>query len=99
MTLPIERARTRRPVTWVTIIGALLLPVVVGAILVAAFYDPAERLDNVTAAIVNDDEPVTIDDQTVPQDGLSSGALRAPELETTSRTPTRFTRWLCRKTF
>ena len=39
---------------------------VVGAILVAAFYDPAERLDNVTAAIVNDDEPVTIDDQTVP---------------------------------
>ena len=66
MTLPIERARTRRPVTWVTIIGALLLPVVVGAILVAAFYDPAERLDNVTAAIVNDDEPVTIDDQTVP---------------------------------
>lgn len=66
MTLLIERARTRRPVTWVTIIGALLLPVVVGAILVAAFYDPAERLDNVTAAIVNDDEPVTIDDQTVP---------------------------------
>ena len=66
MTLPIERARTRHPVTWVTIIGALLLPVVVGAILVAAFYDPAERLDNVTAAIVNDDEPVTIDDQTVP---------------------------------
>ena len=65
MTLPIERARTRRPVTWVTIIGALLLPVVVGAILVAAFYDPAERLDNVTAAIVNDDEPVTINGEVV----------------------------------
>ena len=66
MTLPIERARTRRPVTWLTVIGALLLPVVIGAILVAAFYDPAERLDGVTAAIVNDDDPVTIDDQLVP---------------------------------
>jgi putative membrane protein len=66
MTLPIERARTRRPVTWLTVIGVLLLPVVVGGILVAALYNPVERLDGLNAAIVNDDVPVTIEDQYVP---------------------------------
>ena len=66
MTLHIERARTRRPITWLTLIGVLLLPVLIGGILVAALYNPAERLDNMSAAIVNEDEPVTIDDQLVP---------------------------------
>ncbi|WP_137843073.1 YhgE/Pip family protein [Microbacterium sp. 2FI] len=66
MTLPIERSRSRRPVTWLTLIGVLLLPVVIGGILVAALYNPVERLDGLTAAIVNEDEPVTIDDQLVP---------------------------------
>ncbi|GAA1682615.1 YhgE/Pip family protein [Microbacterium lacus] len=66
MTLHIERARSRRPVTWLTLIGVLLLPVLIGGILVAALYNPAERLDNMNAAIVNQDEPVTIDDQLVP---------------------------------
>ncbi len=66
MTLPIERARSRRPITWLTLIGVVLLPVLVGGILVAALYNPAERLDNMSAAIVNEDEPVTIDDQLVP---------------------------------
>ena len=66
MTLPIERARSRRPVTWLTLIGVLLLPVVIGGILVASLYNPAERLDQINAAIVNEDEPVTIDDQIVP---------------------------------
>ena len=66
MTLPLERARSRKPVTWLTLIGVLLLPVVIGGILIAALYNPAERLDGMRAAIVNNDEPVTIDDQTVP---------------------------------
>lgn len=66
LTLPIERSRSRRPITWITIVGVLLLPVVIGGILVAALYNPVERLDGLTAAIVNDDEPVTIDGQTVP---------------------------------
>ena len=30
MTLPLERARSRRPVTWLTVLGVLLLPVVIG---------------------------------------------------------------------
>lgn len=66
MTLPIERARTRRPVTWLTILGVLLLPALVGGILVAALYNPTERLSSMTAAIVNDDDPVTIDGQYTP---------------------------------
>ena len=66
MTLHIERARSRRPVTWLTLIGVLLLPVVIGGVLVAALYNPVERLDGLQAAIVNEDEPVTIDDQIVP---------------------------------
>lgn len=66
MTLHIERARSRRPITWLTLVGVLLLPVLIGGILVAALYNPAERLDNMSAAIVNEDEPVTIDGQYVP---------------------------------
>jgi putative membrane protein len=66
MTLPIERARSRKPVTWLTILGILLLPAAVGGILVSALYNPTERLDSMTAAIVNLDEPVTIDDQVTP---------------------------------
>ena len=66
MTLSIERARSRKPITWLTILGVLLLPAAVGGILVAALQNPTERLDQMTAAIVNLDEPVTIDDQITP---------------------------------
>ncbi|MCS3843692.1 YhgE/Pip domain-containing protein [Microbacterium sp. AK031] len=66
MTLSIERARSRGPITWLTILGILLLPAAVGGILVAALQNPSERLDSMTAAIVNLDEPVTIDDQYTP---------------------------------
>lgn len=66
MTLPIERARSRKPVTWLTLIGVLLLPVVIGGILVSALYNPTERLGDMRAAIVNNDEPVTLDGQMVP---------------------------------
>ena len=66
MTLPIERARSRKPITWLTVLGVLLLPAAVGGILVAALQNPTERLDSMTAAIVNLDEPVTIDGQVTP---------------------------------
>lgn len=66
MTLPIERARSRRPITWLTMIGVILLPVVIGGLLVAALYNPVDRLDSMSAAIVNEDDPVTINDQLVP---------------------------------
>lgn len=66
MTLSIERARSRKPITWLTVLGILLLPAAVGGILVAALQNPTERLDSMTAAIVNLDEPVTIDGQLTP---------------------------------
>lgn len=66
MTLPIERARSRKPITWLTILGILLLPAAVGGILVAALQNPTERLESMTAAVVNLDEPVTIDGQVTP---------------------------------
>jgi putative membrane protein len=66
MNLSIERARARKPITLLTMLGVLLLPAVIGGILVAALQNPTERLDTMTAAIVNNDEPVTIDDQYTP---------------------------------
>ena len=66
MTLPIERARSRKPITWLTILGILLLPAAIGGILVTALQNPTERLDSMTAAIVNLDEPVEIDGQVTP---------------------------------
>ncbi len=66
MTLSIERARSRKPITWLTILGILLLPAAVGGILVAALHNPTERLESMTAAIVNLDEPVEIDGQVTP---------------------------------
>lgn len=66
MSLPIERARSRRPITWLTLIGVLLLPAMIGGILVAALHDPTDRLEEMTAAVVNLDKPVTIDGQYTP---------------------------------
>ena len=36
MSISVERARTRRPITWLTILGVILLPAVIGGILVLA---------------------------------------------------------------
>ena len=33
MSIPLERARTRRPITWLTILGVILLPALIGGIL------------------------------------------------------------------
>ncbi|MFB6610283.1 hypothetical protein ACFCVO_08190 [Agromyces sp. NPDC056379] len=48
------------------IVGLLLVPLVTGGVLTWALATPTEHLDRVTAAIVNDDEPVTVDGSTVP---------------------------------
>ncbi|MDY0827824.1 YhgE/Pip family protein [Microbacterium sp. BG28] len=66
MTVPIERSHARRPVTWLTVLGIVLLPVVIGGLLVTALYNPVERLENMSAAIVNDDKPVEINGQLAP---------------------------------
>ncbi|MET3508994.1 YhgE/Pip domain-containing protein [Plantibacter flavus] len=62
----LERARSGKGITVVSIIGLILVPLVIAGGLVWALWNPAERLGQVTAAIVNDDKPVTVDGQTVP---------------------------------
>lgn len=80
MTLSIERARSRRPVTWLTLLGVLLLPVVIGGILVAALYNPVQRLGTMNAAIVNEDVPVTVNGQLAPLGRqLTAGLVRGSD--------------------
>ncbi|PWC06145.1 YhgE/Pip domain-containing protein [Mycetocola zhujimingii] len=69
MSTPLARftaSRATGRITWRSVLGILLVPLVVAGVLVWAFWNPQERLDTVTAAIVNLDEPVELDGQTVP---------------------------------
>ncbi|MGF0115220.1 YhgE/Pip family protein [Promicromonospora sp. Marseille-Q5078] len=80
MTAPtIDSAARRNP--W-RIAAVALLPIMVLGLLLAALWNPQDRLDQVPAAIVNLDEPVTVDGQTVPlgrqlASGLVSGGETA----------------------
>jgi putative membrane protein len=62
----LERAGSHRRIGWLSILGIVLVPLVVAGILVWALWNPEERLPQVTAAIVNNDEPVELDGQQVP---------------------------------
>ncbi|SFR71541.1 putative membrane protein [Agromyces sp. CF514] len=48
------------------VIGVLVAPLLIGGVLTWALTEPTTSLDRVTAAIVNDDVPVTVDGSTVP---------------------------------
>lgn len=61
-----QRARFATRTTWLSVVGLLLVPLVVGGLLTWALWDPETRLDRVSAAIVNNDEPVQLNGQTVP---------------------------------
>jgi len=74
---------------WPAVIGIILVPLVVAGILIWALWNPGPRLNQVTAAIVNNDVPVTINGQTVPlgrqlaagligTNGTSSNSTSAP---------------------
>lgn len=72
----LERVRSDKRVTWLTIAGILLVPLVVGGLLVWALWNPTERLGEVKAAVVNLDQPVKVNGQTVPLGRqLSAGLL------------------------
>lgn len=66
MSATIERLRVGRPVTWRTLLGLMLVPIVAAGALLWGLWNPTERLDTMTAAVVNLDEPVTVDGQMVP---------------------------------
>jgi putative membrane protein len=61
-----ERARTSGRPGWVTAVGLILIPLLIGGLLVWALWKPDQRLDRIQAAVVNQDEPVTVNGQTVP---------------------------------
>ncbi|WP_129339641.1 hypothetical protein [Cellulomonas endophytica] len=70
-----ERARTAPRATWFTLLGLVLVPLVVGGLLTWALWQPTQRLDRVQAAVVNLDEPVELDGQTVPLGRQLASAL------------------------
>lgn len=70
-----ERARTPGRATWVSVLGLVLVPVLVGGLLTWALWKPTERLDRMTAAVVNLDKPVTVAGQMVPLGRQLASAL------------------------
>ena len=59
---PLRGSRVR----WTTLLGLLLVPLTVAGLFLWGLWNPSERLENVTAAVVNLDEPVEVDGQLVP---------------------------------
>ena len=65
MTSPTSMPRSARR-RWGVALVALLVPIALVGALLAAQWDPASRAGDVTAAVVNLDEPVTLDGQITP---------------------------------
>ncbi|WP_166996812.1 YhgE/Pip domain-containing protein [Paramicrobacterium fandaimingii] len=79
----IERTDNAKRVRPLTLVGLLLVPFVIAGMLVWALWDPSDRLDSVKAAIVNNDEPVEINGQTVPLGRqLGAGLVGSDDEET-----------------
>lgn len=82
------RAGLERIGGW-TVAGLVLLPVVVGGLLTWALATPTADLQRVTAAIVNDDVPVTINGTSVPLGRqFAAGLIAGDARSTTSGAPT-----------
>ena len=62
----LERASSARRVGPWSLVGLVLVPLIVAAGFLWATWDSTDRLDRVQAAVVNLDEPVELDGQTVP---------------------------------
>lgn len=71
----VERVRFPRRATWLTVVGLILVPLVVGGLMTWALWNPTQRLDQITAAVVNLDEPVTVNGQMVPLGRQLAAAL------------------------
>lgn len=62
----IEAATRLRRITWLTILGLVLVPLGIGGVLMWGTWNATDRLDGVKAAVVNNDEGTKINGQTVP---------------------------------
>lgn len=70
----LERARDPK-ITWVSLIGLILVPLLVSGGFLWATWNSDDRLDRVRAAIVNNDDGVTLNDQFVPLGRQLAGGL------------------------
>ncbi|MGO2036621.1 MAG: YhgE/Pip family protein [Brevibacterium sp.] len=64
--MKLERANSKRPVTWISLIGLVLIPIIVAAGFILATWKSSDRLDTIEAAIVNNDDGAEVDGETVP---------------------------------
>ncbi|GAA2178300.1 YhgE/Pip domain-containing protein [Leucobacter tardus] len=56
-------------------LGVILVPLTIAGVLLWGLWNPQDRLDTVSAAVVNLDEPAEVDGQTVPLGRLLAGEL------------------------
>ena len=68
-------AKTEGKPRILTLAALIFVPLIVVGTLMWALWNPTDRLDNVTAAIVNNDEPVTINGQLTPLGRLLTAGL------------------------
>ena len=69
------RAITTRPLTWRTWLGLVTVPLLVMGLLTWAFWAPGANHHTAQAAVVNNDEPVTVNGQTIPLGRQLAGDL------------------------
>jgi putative membrane protein len=62
----LERANSKRPVNWLSLLGLVLIPIIVAAGFILATWKSSDRLDTIEAAIVNNDDGAKVDGKTVP---------------------------------
>ncbi|RSM75929.1 hypothetical protein DMH04_37105 [Kibdelosporangium aridum] len=60
------RAIASGPLTWKTWTGLIVVPVLIMGVLTWAFWSPGTDHGTATAAVVNNDEPVTVNGQIIP---------------------------------
>lgn len=53
-------------ISWTTLLGLLLVPLTVAGLFLWGLWSPSDRLETITAAVVNEDVPVEVDGQLVP---------------------------------
>jgi len=73
--ISLERADGSRRIGLWSLVGLLLVPLVLAGGFLATTWKSTDRLDRVQAAVVNLDEPVTINKQTVPLGRQLAGGL------------------------
>lgn len=77
----LERAASTRRVGTLSLVGLVLLPLLVAGGFLWATWNSTTRLDRVQAAVVNLDEPVKVQGQTVPLGRQLAGGLVAGNAE------------------